>query len=197
MPSLDVIVPVHCSKLSNVLHSLDRQRISTQYLTSLNLVCHCHYQDHRMWLDHCPFAVWTKMGRLCNTLELSICLFPQLTKKQLCYYWQRMLLSNMCAQCCCRHHSGVSEKVKPEIPYPVDHGWTNTVDGLLKPIMFKQEYAPVQVRDLTHLHCNDKNCIVSRKCCCLMVLHWTARMWWNWLSQQSGWLLWFWRYQWQ
>ena len=34
--------------------------------------------------------------------------------------------------------------------------------------MFTQAPAPVEVRDLTHLYCTDKDCLSGRKCHCLL-----------------------------
>ena len=51
-----------------------------------------------------------------------------------------------------------SHIAKPEIASPVGQGWhMDSVNGL-QPIFFRNESAPVEVRDVTHLYCTDKKC---------------------------------------
>ena len=52
---------------------------------------------------------------------------------------------------------------------PVVHGWTACDDGGITQTMFTQACAPVEVRDLTHIYCTDKDCLSARKCPCLLV----------------------------
>ena len=40
-------------------------------------------------------------------------------------------------------------------------------EGLLVPVYFEGDAAPVEVRDLTHLYCTDQTCDDPRKCHCL------------------------------
>ena len=53
----------------------------------------------------------------------------------------------------------------PTIGHPVGNGWKN--DGCcLTPVMFLNEAAPTEVRDVTHLYCVDHNCKETRNCHC-------------------------------
>jgi len=49
-----------------------------------------------------------------------------------------------------------------EVVEPVGHGWS-ACDGGIVPIMFVQAPAPIEVRDLTHLYCIDKDCQNAQK----------------------------------
>ena len=40
--------------------------------------------------------------------------------------------------------------------------------GSLEHKLFEKQCAPLEVRDITHLYCNDKDCKVSGKCPCLL-----------------------------
>ena len=48
----------------------------------------------------------------------------------------------------------------------VGHGLSACADGGITPTMFSKPSAPVEVRDLTHLYCKDKDCSNGRKCPC-------------------------------
>lgn len=61
-----------------------------------------------------------------------------------------------------------SHVAKPEVKDPVDHGWTRRGDGSLEHKLHEKQCAPLEVRDITHLVCNDKDCKVSGKCPCLL-----------------------------
>lgn len=56
---------------------------------------------------------------------------------------------------------------KPEVMDPVSHGWYLNDQNELQPIFFKNESAPVEVRDITHLFCTDKSC-ERQKCQCML-----------------------------
>ncbi len=47
-------------------------------------------------------------------------------------------------------------------------GWVKGTNGGIEPKMFEQDCAPIKLRDITHLICNDKTCRVAGKCPCLM-----------------------------
>ena len=53
----------------------------------------------------------------------------------------------------------------PTLGHPVGNGWKND-GGYLKPVMFLNEAAPTEVRDVTHLYCVDHNCKENRNCHC-------------------------------
>lgn len=58
-----------------------------------------------------------------------------------------------------------SHIAKPNIISPEGHGWqVDSVNGL-QPTFYKNESAPMEVRDVTHLYCTDKTC-QSQKCQC-------------------------------
>jgi len=60
-----------------------------------------------------------------------------------------------------------SHVAKPEVKDPVGHGWARGGDGSLEHKLYEKQCAPLEVRDITHLVCNDKYCKVSGKCPCL------------------------------
>ena len=60
-----------------------------------------------------------------------------------------------------------SHQAKPNIWNPEGNGWKRNQDGNLEPVMYEGEAAPLEVRDLTHLYCTDKDCANARKCQCL------------------------------
>jgi hypothetical protein len=64
---------------------------------------------------------------------------------------------------CCSHVP------KPELDAPDDSGWFLDSSGL-HPVMYTQESAPAEVRDLTHLFCNckDNDCKDGTKCTCVL-----------------------------
>jgi hypothetical protein len=49
-----------------------------------------------------------------------------------------------------------SHVAKPEVADPVGHGWTRGEDGTLQHKLYEKDCAPIQVRDITHLYCSDK-----------------------------------------
>ena len=55
-----------------------------------------------------------------------------------------------------------------EVVEPVGHGRSACDDGGITQTMFTQAPAPVEVRDLTHLYCTDKDCLSARMCPCLL-----------------------------
>ena len=57
---------------------------------------------------------------------------------------------------------------KPHLGEPEDFGWYRDSSGL-HPILFTQDSAPAEVRDLTHLYCQCKesNCKDGTKCTCV------------------------------
>ena len=55
-----------------------------------------------------------------------------------------------------------------EVIEPDGHGWSACDDGGITQTLFTQASAPVEVRDLTHLYCTDKDCLSARKCPCLL-----------------------------
>ena len=65
------------------------------------------------------------------------------------------------------HDDGKMRKTKTsEIAGPVGHGWyMDNVNGL-QPIFYTKESAPLEVRDVTHMYCTDKNC-KGQNCQCL------------------------------
>ena len=62
----------------------------------------------------------------------------------------------------------MSHEPDPILPDPVDHGWIRGSDCQLTPKFGDMDCAPIQLRDMTHLFCNDKNCNQSSKCACLL-----------------------------
>ena len=52
-----------------------------------------------------------------------------------------------------------------ELIEPVGRSWSDCDDG---PKMHIQPSAPVEVRDLTHLHCTYTECVDAGKCSCLL-----------------------------
>jgi len=58
----------------------------------------------------------------------------------------------------CQSHLASQEVVKP-----VGHNWP-ACDGGIAPTMFVQGPAPIEVCDVIHLYCTDKNCQNVRKC---------------------------------
>ena len=61
-----------------------------------------------------------------------------------------------------------SHVAKPEVKDPVAHGWARGGDGSLEHNLYEKQCAPLEVRDITHLYCNDKDCKVSGKYPCLL-----------------------------
>ena len=55
---------------------------------------------------------------------------------------------------------------KPDIPDPDGHGWFRDCTGLHQ-VLFTQESAPAEIRDITHLYRTDGNCAESTKCACM------------------------------
>ena len=55
-----------------------------------------------------------------------------------------------------------------EVIEPVGHGWEACDGGGITQTVFIQASAPVEVRDLTHLYCTDKDCLSARKCPCVL-----------------------------
>jgi hypothetical protein len=53
----------------------------------------------------------------------------------------------------CQSHTAM-----PEIASPVGHGWHLDNMNELKPTLYRNESAPVEVRNVTHLYCTDKSC---------------------------------------
>ena len=56
----------------------------------------------------------------------------------------------------------------PVLDDPLYNGWKLTQESMLEPVMFTKEVAPVQVRDLTHLYCTDRDCSIGKKCQCVL-----------------------------
>ena len=61
-----------------------------------------------------------------------------------------------------------SHVAKPEVKDPAGNGWTRGGDVSLEYKLYEKHWAPLEVRDITHLYCNDKDCKVSDKCPCLL-----------------------------
>jgi len=66
-----------------------------------------------------------------------------------------------------------SHIAKPVDMDPVGHGWHVNVEDELCPTMYKNESAPAEVRDVTHLYCTDKICH-GQKCQCVKWLDLSA-----------------------
>lgn len=75
---------------------------------------------------------------------------------------QHVLRAKFQARLWCESHIAIQETVEP-----VGHGWSLCAEGITQ-TMFLQSPAPVEVRDLTHLYCKDKDCRNGRKCPCLL-----------------------------
>ena len=60
-----------------------------------------------------------------------------------------------------------SDIAKPNLPGPVGHGWMIDDERCLRPNMYEMDCAPVEVRDTTHLFCQDADCVTSAKCQCV------------------------------
>jgi len=74
---------------------------------------------------------------------------------------QHVLRANYQTRIWCNSHIANQEETPP-----VGHGWSACDDGGITPTMFSKPPAPVEVRDLTHLYCKDKDCSNGRKCPC-------------------------------
>ena len=61
-----------------------------------------------------------------------------------------------------------SHAAKPEVKNHLGHGWARGGDESLEHKLYEKQCAPLEVRDITHLYCNDKDCKVSGKCPCLL-----------------------------
>ena len=72
---------------------------------------------------------------------------------------QHVLRAKYQTQIWCQSHIPNQVAIKP-----VGHGWSACDDGGITQTMFTQAPAPVEVRDLTHLYCTDKDCLNGRKC---------------------------------
>jgi len=46
----------------------------------------------------------------------------------------------------------------PQTTNPVNCGWSACDGGGIIPIMYTQESAPVELRELTHLYCTEEDC---------------------------------------
>ena len=62
----------------------------------------------------------------------------------------------------CNSHVGY-----PLLWDPVGSGW-KLRECELEPDLYHKDAAPLEVRDLTHLYCNDNLCTDSRKCPCIV-----------------------------
>ena len=60
-----------------------------------------------------------------------------------------------------------SHETSPNLPNPVGLGWKQNDVGGMEPVRYTKDAAPIEVRDLTHLYCNDKTCSGSGKCLCV------------------------------
>ncbi|XP_014679528.1 PREDICTED: uncharacterized protein LOC106819400 [Priapulus caudatus] len=78
-------------------------------------------------------------------------------------FQQHVLRAKYQTRIWCRSHIPNQELIKP-----VGHGWSACDDGGITQTMFTQPSAPVEVRDLTHFYCTDKDCLSARKCPCLL-----------------------------
>jgi hypothetical protein len=63
----------------------------------------------------------------------------------------------------CNSHIAKSEPIDP-----VGHGWDRNKDGDLQTTKFTKDSAPIEVRDITHLYCTDKDCTNPAKCPCTL-----------------------------
>ena len=66
-----------------------------------------------------------------------------------------------------KRHQYNSHIPNPKVWDPNGNGWEVSNDGYLKPLMYTNELAPLEVRNLTHMYCTDIECTVARKCHCL------------------------------
>ena len=79
---------------------------------------------------------------------------------------QHVMRARYQASISCRSHI-----FNPVLDDPLYYGWNRTQESLLEPVMFTKEVTPVQVGDLTHLYCTERECSIDRKCQCVL---WTA-----------------------
>jgi len=61
-----------------------------------------------------------------------------------------------------------SHIAKPVLGNPSEYGWTKSGDNLVC-IRTSKESAPSELRNITHLYCQDTSCIDGAKCPCLQV----------------------------
>ena len=109
-----------------------------------------------------------------NDMELTSCAtswLRQQTSAHPCFSRRRMPSKSTSFEQNTKHGFGIIATclTNEEVIEPVVHGWTACDDGGITPTMFTQASAPVEVRDLTHLYCTDKDCLSARKCPCLLV----------------------------
>ncbi len=114
--------------------------------------------------------LYGKPGKRCNTLDELRHLLASTTDKDAAMlpptedaFRQHVLRARLQTSIWCHSHVP-----NPELDGPVGHGWTRALDGSLEYKMYEKECAPAEVRDITHLICNDKDCKVTRKCPCLL-----------------------------
>ena len=72
-----------------------------------------------------------------------------------------------------------SHIAKPVDMDPVCCGWHMDVKDELCPTVYRNESAPAEVRDITHLYCTDKSCR-GQKCQCVIAgLECIVHLWWT------------------
>jgi hypothetical protein len=60
-----------------------------------------------------------------------------------------------------------SHLAKPLLWNPVGNVWKHGEDGAIEQVMYENDAAPIEVRDLIDLYCKDADCSVSSKCHCV------------------------------
>ena len=61
-----------------------------------------------------------------------------------------------------------SHVAKPEVKDPLAYEWARGEEGALGHNLYEKQCAPLEVKDITHLYCNDKDFKVSGKSPCLL-----------------------------
>lgn len=101
-----------------------------------------------------------------HLMNCATCWQPPLTKQQECFLPLRIPSNSMFCVPSIKPDCGAKATL------PVRRWWNQLVMvglpvmGGIAPTMFVQAPAPIEVRDLTHLYCTDKDCQNARKCPC-------------------------------
>ena len=85
-----------------------------------------------------------------------------LSKKNYFAFAQHVMRCRLMVSVWCQSHIPC-----PKLANPIGNGWKLGNNNALEPVMYKKDAAPIEVRDLTHLYCSDKDCAVTKNCPCL------------------------------
>lgn len=139
----------HLASLSRLGQTSDTSNVistATQYALSLygSKNKSCHTLDQLRYIYAC-------------TSDKPACLFPPTDDA----FQQHLKRANYQVAIWTNSHVA-----KPELWNPNGNGW-QLKDNKLEPVLFQQDAAPKEVRDLTHLYCTDDDCRQSRTCHCI------------------------------